>query len=81
MLDLLEAAILWRVVWRSATTTSGVLSVMTYGARLTQEWSADNLDTPPQVSEQLVTKVHAVYVCTGVSKCIMHCYIRCHRLL
>ena len=46
---LLEVAILLKGVLRSATTTSGVQSVMTHGVHLMPEWSVDSLDTLQQV--------------------------------
>ena len=51
---LLEAVILLRGVLRSATTTSGVQSVMTLGVHLMPEWSVDSLDTLQQVHGLIV---------------------------
>ena len=39
--DLVEGLI-WKVVWRSVSTTSGVLCVTRCGMTLMPEWSADN---------------------------------------
>ena len=57
---------LLRVEWKSATTTSGALCVMTSGGLQMLMWPADNLDSLEQV--HMVT-VHCIY--------FLICFIKC----
>ena len=49
MFDWLMVPTSMKVVWKSATTTFGVQSVMTVLTDETVQWSAGNLDLPMQV--------------------------------
>ena len=57
---------LLRVEWKSATTTSGALCVMTCGGLQMLMWPADNLDSLQQVH---IVTVHCIY--------FLICFINC----
>ncbi len=53
-----------RVEWRSASTTTGVLSVMTNGDLRRQRWCVDNWAmVTVKVRTSLVRRVYAIILC------------------